>query len=285
MKFQWLGLALGLSVGVATAASAAPATMFTWNPGAATPHLNGAAVTADNMNVADFSSATIDPLTGAFTEVGALRITSFLVGGAIASAPGLNAANGYSLYLTFTATGNQGGPVPTVAGTTISGSISSISYTLWGNPHGNPSFTVHNGSVTIGNNSGAVALAVGSGGGTLSDFVTLTYTGKAYIPSAQAITTFVPCTGPGGGCTADESGFFVSPSASIKLDLEAAFTNTARVSTLKKGSPTYLNIAGGGGNLDLLRVSVPEPTTLALLTAGVIGLGAVRRKRVRRGQV
>jgi hypothetical protein len=285
VKLQLLGFAVGLSVAAATAASAAPIqTMFTWNPAGASNNLNGGSVTADNITIADFASETIDPTTGAFTEVGVLKIAGFLNGGSGVSAPGLNATNGYSLYLTYTASGNQGGPLPTTPGTTISGSINSISYTLWGNPHGNPTFTVHNGSVTIANNKGAVPLAVGSGGGSLTDFATLTYTGKAYIPSAQAITTFQACTGVGGGCTGDESGFFTSPPASMMLDLEIALTNTARVSTTHKGTPTFINISGGGGNLDLLRTPVPEPATLALLGAGLLGLGVVRRKQVRHQQ-
>lgn len=264
-------LGLGVAVGLVGAAAATPVT-FTWAPTGASPSMTGGTVTANNLVVADFASATINPFTGAFSETGALRVTSFELGGSGVFAPGLNST--YGLYLTFNATGNQGGPVPG-PGNTVSGPISSFSYTLWGNPTGSPTFAVSNGAVTIGNNASAFVLAYGSGGGTPADFVTLTNTGIGFLPSAHVDATFNPCTGAVGPCTADQSGFFVSPPASFVLSLEAAFTNTLTVSTLVPGAPTYLNIVGGGGNVTF---NVPEPTTLMLLGMGVLSMiGAARR--------
>jgi hypothetical protein len=274
VKSSVLMFAFGIVAASATAASAGTVT-FTWSPSGANPALNGGNVTADDVNILDYASTTIDPATDDFTETGALKITSFSLGGSGAAATGLNST--YSLYLTFTASGNEGGPIPT-PGHTTSGEIASISYTLWGDPKGNPAFAVHNGSVSISNNTGAVALATGTGGGTLADFVTLTNTGSAFIPSPQVITSFVPCAGPGGVCTADESSFFISPPSFVELDLESSFTNTAGVVKLHTGLPSsYLNITGGGGNLDL--VTTPEPTTLTLFGAGLLGLGMVRSRR------
>jgi hypothetical protein len=269
-------MAAGLAVGVSTAASAAP-TIFTWSPSGASPPLVGGDVTADNITVADFASATINPVNGDFTEVGALKVSSFQLGGSGATATGLNST--YSLYVMYTASGNQGGPIPT-PGHTTSGPITSLSYTLFAVPNGSPplAFTVTDGNVAVSGNAGQFALASGSGGGTLSDFVTLTNTGgtpNVFIPSAQARTSFNIAPG--------EQGFFVSPPPSIVLDLEAAFTNTAGVSTLSScdfnTALQCLNIVGGGGNLDLSVVATPEPTTLAVLGVGLLGLGMLRRKQ------
>ena len=243
-----------------------------WDPAAV--GLAGTAFTADNMVIADYASAAINPVTGAFNEVGALKISQFQLGGLGVSSPGLNST--YGLYFTFTAIGNIGGPLPTVPGGT-SGAITSLTYKLWADPAGQPTFAVSNGAVTVGNNAGAFVLASGSGGGSPTDFVSLQYTGSAYIPSAGALATFLPCITVNANCTANESAFFVSPPAAIDLKLEASFTNTAGVSTLNAGNPAYLNIVAGGGNLDLL---VPEPASLAIMGVGLLGLVMGRRRRV-----
>lgn len=264
-------LGLGLTLGVAGTALANPIP-FTWDPGGASTPMTGASVTANNIVVADYASATINPVTGAFTQVGALRVTSFEFGGSTVPAPGLNST--YSLYFTFSTIGSIGGPVPGPGGTTA-GPINSIDYTLWGNPSGAPTFTVTNGAVTIGNNAGAFVLGYGTGGGGLGDFVTLTNTGAGFLPSAHVLASFTPCTGVVGPCTADQSGFFLAPPSTFTLTIEAAFTNTLSVSDLVPGDPTYLNITGGGGNLSF----VPEPGTLTLLGLGVLGMLGVARRR------
>src|SRR4051812_18598819 len=96
-----------LAVGGPGTANAALAS-FTWSPsGASTPLNGGNIVNANNYNVADFASISLDPVTGNFTETGALNILNFLNGGSIVTSTGLGTAGGYSLYLVFTATGTS----------------------------------------------------------------------------------------------------------------------------------------------------------------------------------
>ena len=84
--------------------------------------------------------------------------------------------------------------------------------------------------------------------------------------SSKVILSHSPCS------------FFISPPSFVELDLESSFTNIAGVVKLHTGLPSsYLNITGGGGNLDL--VTTPEPTTLTLFGAGLLGLGMVRSRR------
>src|SRR3954453_14995936 len=74
-------------------------TPFTWRPSAV--GLIGADIVgADNYNVANFASISIDPITGSFTEIGVLKVLGFLDGGTQVASPGLGST--YSLYATFT---------------------------------------------------------------------------------------------------------------------------------------------------------------------------------------
>jgi len=128
-----MGIALGATLVGGLAGNAMADTVnFTWSPaavGLTTTPATTDIVNANNYNVANFSSVTINPTTGAFTEVGALNILNFLNGGSTVPSVGLGAAvgaiPGYSLYITFTGAGSQG-PVPTVPGTRPT-----VSLTLW----------------------------------------------------------------------------------------------------------------------------------------------------------
>jgi hypothetical protein len=79
----------------ATPVSAGPAA-FTWNPGAATPAINGGPFTADQISTTDFLFNRSDSAGLAFDDF-ILRIDSVSRNGAQVSASGLGSA--YGLYL------------------------------------------------------------------------------------------------------------------------------------------------------------------------------------------
>ncbi len=268
---------------------------FSLSPAAVGLTSNGSAgagftdiLNANNYNIADFVSSTINSASGTFTEIGYLNILNFLNGGATVPSYGLGAGvaplgiPGYSLYLAFNASGTTA-PLPTITGTTSNGIFSALSYTLIGSANGSPpvSFSVSNGAVTISDPGPTQILGYGS----LLDgtgFVSTTKTVSGYSPTANANLSFTECTGAlvGTPCTADESAFFLAPLAGLELQV-GNFSATDTVTSLNSGATdiTYLNINGGGGNLTFI-ASAPEPASVGLLGAGLIGLaGIVRRRR------
>lgn len=266
------------------AAIAAPVN-FMWTPSAATPSLNGGAiVNANNYNVADFTSTSVNTSTGTFTETGALNILNFLNGGSTVTSTGLGVAGGYSLYLVFTGTGTLNG-IPSTPGTSTDGTFTSLSYQLIGSTNPVPVFTVSNGSVAITDGGAHANLAFGSlvpGTG----FTTLTRTANGFSPTANLNMTFNEClaAGQGGGfCTANESVFFTAPTLP-NLSLQIGnFSATDSVTALNSvGSTAFINVNGGGGNLTFNDpVRAPEPASLAVIGSGLLSLLGVRPRRAK----
>lgn len=274
--------AVALSFG---SAQAAPVP-FTWNPNGATVPLGSpgdAIVNANNYNVADFSSISINTQTGAFTEVGVLNVLNFLNGGVTVPSPGLGSASGpsaaYSLYVAFNASGFQSA-IPTVVGNSATGQFTSLSYQLIGTTAGSPplSFAVSNGSVVTTDPGTNVVLATG----TLvpgTGFVTLTKTANGFSPTANVNLNFNECLGvTAAGCTANESGFFVAPTGGLTLQI-GNFSANDQVAQLvtPTGNTAYLNLNGGAGNLTF---AVPEPSAIAVFGVALLGLGMAARRRL-----
>ena len=271
------GLALGATLALASqgAAHAAP-TPFTFTPSAVGLGAAPNTINANNFTVTDFASIQLNPGSpGSFTENGALIFSRFYNGGTEAASNGLGSA--YSLYITFTATGTQP-PLPTTTGTTTFGSFSSLTYTLYGQNTANPTVTVAPGGVTLTPNGPRTALAYGD---LIDGTTSLTKTLTGFSPHADTDLNFNVCTasGQGGVCSGDESAFFTAPPPSDFKLLIGDFSANTAVTTLTSGSPQFLLINGGGGNLTIGTVSTPEPLSLSILGSGLIGLGLLGRKR------
>jgi hypothetical protein len=232
--------------------------------------MSGAAVTTDNLVLADWSQIQLNTVTGAFTESGLLQIATFQLGGSSLSNPaGFNVNPGYQLYFTFTASGTLG-----PCGLVICGAFSTLNYTFLGDQGGKATFS--NAGVTT-NGDTQITLA----SGTLLNPGIFSATNQALIsngvPSAQVLTTFVEDPA--------QLNFFVAPK-NMTLDLNSAFTNNSNQVTQGPCSPpsatcTTYTITNGGGSASFLGTSVPEPMTISMFGFGLlmIGAGVARRRR------
>ena len=271
-------------VGLAPTAALAGVS-WTWNPAGASPSLNGTSFTADNIIISDYATADINAATGNFTEAGVLIAESFKLGGSPITPTGFNSS--YSLYATFTASGNQGGAFPGV-GNSVTGPITSLAYTIYASQGGPISVTLTGSNYgtssgyTISGQVSPFALESGTlyGG---SNFVTVTNLGNCgatpltctYSPTANAVVSQIAAAG--------EAGFFVSPDALNLNFLVDNFSGNSGVTSLVGLSSTDIGMAinGGGGNITS---TVPEPSSVAVFAAGLLGLGWFGyRPRRRRG--
>jgi len=273
-----------LSVGLFAATSAMAITNFTWNPAGGGISTNGSGTSqfsADKVTIADYAVINIpgNPmLPGSISESGTLAAASFVnLGGTNAgfvggtgTGLGVPGATPYQLYITFTSTSHFTTFIP---GVVAIGVFDSVSYSLWGDKGGNCDFS----PTGISGCSAINQIELANGSLSTSGVNQVSILG--IIPSANVQLTFnelVP-------------GFFVSPGPNFTLEMEGAFTNTPGATTsncgpINGGVNCSVTIDGGGGNLDFLATPnrVPEPGTLWLLGAGLLGLaGMSRRLRAR----
>jgi hypothetical protein len=229
---------------------------FTFMPSAV--GLTGANVTADNIIVSDFATATFTSGTN-FTEQGFLSITDFQLGGTNVVAGGLNST--YSLYFQFSGTGHLTSANTNPLTGVTSGVLDTLTYSLIG-ATGNATFNVTTGSNPTVNSTNPQVLATGS---LVEGSVVTVPTGGAFIPSAAATVSF--------SIAAGKDAFF-SPQPFYEIAF-TAFTNALPTVTSFQNGFTINN---GGGNLNFAQ-PIPEPATYALMLAGVSAIGFIARRR------
>lgn len=251
-RFHFLQHATAAAALMAFCAAASALPAFTFNPAAA--GLVGAPINADNILISNYSITTIDP-AGTFTETGYLPVTGFQLGGSTLTPAGLNSF--YGFYIAFSGAGTTTVNDPT---TTFNfGNFTTLNYTLYGY-NGSASFGF-SGSTPTETAIGEVALAHG----TLISGSALTVPtgGGTFSPSANAMLTV----------SLDAPAFFNSPDPFYGVAM-TAFSNTpSQVEPFANG----FRIRQGGGSLNF--APVPEPTSTAMLLAGLAAGGYLYRRR------
>ena len=252
-----------------TPADAGPVT-FTWDPSKATPVLthSPAAFSADAVSLTNEIRTTnvnnLVTLQQNFSGTQIERINGFTLGGTAVTAPGLNSA--YGLYFEISLAGAF--PINT-SGTTIGpATYSSLNIKLIAD-YGHDDGSLVDNALGIGFSNAAgvsndVVLATGS---LLS--ASLAFNPVTGTRSAHYLTTFQP--------VATEASFFAAPGFGVNLDI-ALSTPATDFQVIPVDAMTVLDVGGANGTATGTAQLVPEPASIVLLCAGLLGLTILRRR-------
>jgi hypothetical protein len=242
---------------------------FTLNPAGSTPPLAGSPVRADNIIISDFSTVR---LTGAtFSDSGFLAVQNFQLGGAVATAAGLNST--YGLYFDFTGTGTTSAANPSTTPTI--GQFTSLSYTLYGY-NGTAATFGFSGDTPTTSVAAASRVALATGSllpGANQSSVGTSPQSPSFNAFASANLSFIP--------TATAGSFFQSPTPFYNVAVSSFINSPTQISAITGGFANGFKITQGGGSVNFTS-PVPEPETYALFLAGLAAVGWTARRR-RRG--